>query len=136
MAEIVIKMGVNAPPSDGDGVMRVLSYISQSSVEFDDVPFTFNEFEEDFGDGAIGVLASMSFILNYCGKDGTNKDYTSRLMQSFERNVQDGKPAFTVTIPPHSRTLIRVIVEQRDREGNEEERSAYVQAMAEKLGLV
>jgi len=40
MADIAIKMGVNAPPSDVDGVMRVLSYISQSSTESDEVPFT------------------------------------------------------------------------------------------------
>ena len=135
MADIAIKMGVNAPANDVNGVMRIFEYIYQQPVESDDFPFTFNAFAEDFSDGAIGVLASMCFILNYNAPDGSDKEYISHVMQSFERNEQDGKPAFTVTISPNSRKLLRVIFEQRNREGNEEERSAFVQKAAEAMNL-
>lgn len=47
----------------------------------------------------------------------------------------DDKPAFSVVVLPLSRKLIRVIYEQRNREGNEEERSRYVQQKAEEFGL-
>jgi len=135
MADIAIKMGVNAPADDVNGVMRIFEYIYQQPVASDDNPFTFNAFAEDFSDGAIGVLASMCFILNYKASDGSDKEYVSHVMQSFERNTQDGKPAFSVKISPNSRKLLRVIFEQRNREGNEAERSAFVQKAAETMNL-
>ena len=136
MADIVIKMGVNAPSDDVNGVLRVLDYIYQQNPEEDELPFSFSAYEENFSDSAIGILASMSFILNYTGKDGTDKQYISPLLRRFERTVEDGKPAFSVAIPSRSRKLIRIIYEQRDREDNDAERSRCVQQMAEAFGLV
>lgn len=135
MADIAIKMGVNAPSDDVEGVLKVLNFIYQQDPSEDDQPFRFSAYEENFSDGAIGVLASMSFLLNYTGKDGTDKQYVSHLLQSFLRTIEDEKPAFSVVIPPHSRKLIRIIYEQREREENEEERSRCVQRMAEEFGL-
>ena len=135
MADIAIRMGVNAPSDDVEGVLKVLNYIYEQNPEDDDQPFRFSAYEENFSDGAIGVLASMSFILNYTGKDGDEKQYVSHLLQSFSRIIEDEKPAFSVIIPPRSRKLIRIIYEQREREENEEERSRCVQEMAEEFGL-
>ena len=135
MADIAIKMGVNAPANDVNGVMSIFDYIYQQPVDTDDYPFTFNAFADDFSDGAIGVLASMSFILNYKAPDGSDKEYISHVMEKFERNIQEGKPAFTVTISPNSRKLLRIIFEQRNREDNEEQRSDYVQKAAEAMNL-
>ena len=135
MADIAIKMGVNAPADDVDGILRILDFIYQQDPEKDDQPFSFAAYEEDFSDGAIGVLASMSVILNYKGKDGMDKTYTAHILMAFERTNKDGKPAFSVVISPLARKLIRIIYEQRDREENEEERSRYVQLKAEEFGL-
>ena len=135
MADIAIKMGVNAPGNDVDGVLKVLDYIYQQNPETDNQPFRFGAYEEDFSDGAIGVLASMSVILNYTGKDGADKVFTEHILQGFERTIEDGKAAFSVVISPMGRKLIRIIYEQRNREDNEEERSKYVQVMADELGL-
>ncbi len=77
----------------------------------------------------------MSFILHYKAPDGSDREYVSHVMQRFERTTQEGKPAFTVTIPPDSRKLIRVVFEQRNREGNDAERSGYVQRAAESMHL-
>lgn len=59
MADIAIKMGVNAPGSDVDEVLKVLDYIYQQDPSDDDKPFRFGAYEENFSDGAIGVMASM-----------------------------------------------------------------------------
>lgn len=135
MADIAIKMGVNAPPDDVEGVLKVLNFIYEQDPSEDGHPFRFSAYEENFSDGAIGVLASMSFLLNYTAKDGTDKQYVSPLLQSFSRTMEDEKPAFSVVIPARSRKLIRIIYEQREREENEEERSRCVQRMAEEFGL-
>lgn len=135
MADIAIKMGVNAPSSDVDGVLRVLDYIYHQDPATDNQSFRFSAYEDDFSDGAIGVLASMSVILNYTGKDGSETVFTEHILQGFERTVEDNKPAFNVVIPPLGRKLIRIIYEQRNREENEEERSNYVQKVAEEIGL-
>ncbi|MBQ9047025.1 MAG: hypothetical protein IJ120_03895 [Solobacterium sp.] len=135
MADIAIKMGVNAPSDDVEGVLKVLNYIYEQDPSEDDQPFHFSAYEVNFSDGAIGVLASMSFLLNYTAKDGTDKQYSSPLLQSFFRTIEDEKPAFSVVIPARSRKLIRIIYEQREREENEEERSRCVQRMAEEFGL-
>ena len=58
-------------------------------------------------------------ILNYKGKGGTDKTYTEHILKGFERFIEDGKPAFSVVIPPLGRKLIRIIYEQRTREDNE-----------------
>ena len=85
MAEIVVKMGVNAPGDDVDDVLKVLDYIYQQDPSTDDSPFSFSAYEEDFSDGAVGVLASMTFILNYLNESGEKKQYISHVLKSFER---------------------------------------------------
>ena len=75
MADIAIKIGVNAPSNDVEGVLKVLNIIYDQDPAEDEQPFQFSAYEEDFSDGAIGVLASMSFLLNYTGKDGTDKGF-------------------------------------------------------------
>ena len=135
MADIAIKMGVNAPSSDVDEVLRILGFIYQQNPKTDNQPFRFGAYEDDFSDGAIGVLASMSVILTYIGKDGSEKTFTEHILQGFERTVEDKKPAFSVVISPMGRKLIRAIYEQRNLEENEVERSNYVQKMVEEFGL-
>ena len=135
MADIAIKMGVNAPADDVNGVLSVLNYIHQQNSVDDNNPFIFQTFEDDFSDGAIGVLASMSVIINYDGLDGISKSHTEHILQSFERVIIDEKRAFSVVISPLGRKLVDIIYEQRDREGNEDERSRFVQSKVAELGL-
>lgn len=135
MADIAIKMGVNAPQEDVDGVLRVLEIIADHVPEDENKVFSFGAYEENFSDGAIGVLASMSFIVNYTGRDGAPKTYSEHVMRSFERTVEDGKPAFYITVSPRARELVKVVFKQRDLEGDEDARSRYVQRAVEKIGL-
>ena len=136
MAEIVIKMGVNAPADQVKGVLNALEYIYEQTPEYTKEPLCFQTYEEDFTDGGIGVLASMSIILKYKGIDGKDKEYYAHVMKAFQRITADDKPAFDVIIPAGARNLLRIVYEQRKREDNEEERSRYVQEQAELMGLV
>ena len=136
MAEIVVKMGVNAPAKQVKGVLKTLEYIYEKTPEYTEEPMCFQAYEEDFTDGGIGVLASMSIILKYKGTDGKEKEYSDHVMKAFQRTVVDDKPAFDVIIPAGTRNLLRVVYEQRKREDNEEERSRYVQEQVELMGLV
>ena len=135
MADIVIRLGVNAPQEDANAVLKVLEYVYQQPPEDDDKPFRFEAYEDDFSDGSIGAMASMSFILNYKDQNGTDKQHFEHLLQSFARNTYDGKSIVSVVISPVARKLNRVIHEQRNREADEIERSNYVQKMAESLNL-
>ncbi|MBE5807028.1 MAG: hypothetical protein E7317_01635 [Clostridiales bacterium] len=135
MAEILIKMGVNAPSNQVKGVLATLEYIYEKTPENTDVPMRFQAFEKDFTDSAIGVLASMSIILRYEGADSTEKEYIAHVMQSFRRTIIDGESAFDVIIPAGARNLLRIVYEQRKREDNDEERSRYVQQQAEEMGF-
>ena len=99
MADIAIKMGVNAPQEDVDGVVRVLEIIADHTPEDESQMFSFGAYEENFSDGAIGVLASMSFIVNYTGRDGAPKTHSEHVMRSFERTVEDGSPLSTSPFP-------------------------------------
>ena len=61
-----------------------------------------------------------------------------RLLQStsFERYTEDdGRAACQIVVSSIGRKLIRIVFGQRNRESDEEERSRYVQEMAEELGL-
>ena len=135
MADIAIKMGVNGPDDDVDGVMSIFNYIYQQPEETDEVDFVFEAFEDDFSDGAVGVLASMTFILNYLNAAGEKKQFISHVPRSFERITVDGKDAVRIIIPSQSRKLLRMIFMQRDVEGSDEERSQFIQQMAEKYGF-
>ena len=135
MAEIMIKMGVNAPGDQVKGVLNVLEYIYEQTPEKTDAPMRFQAFEKDFTDSAIGVLASMSIILKYESAEFEKREYTAPVLQSFQRVMIDGKNAFDVTIPAGARNLLRIVYEQRKREDDEEERSRYVQQQAVEMGL-
>ena len=135
MADISIKMGVNGPEDDVDGVMSIFNYIYQQPADTDEVDFVFEAYEEDFSDGAVGVLASMTFILNYLNAAGEKKQYISHVLKSFERIKIEGKDAVRVIIPSESRKLLRMIFMQRDVVGNDEVRSQFIQQMAEQYGF-
>lgn len=49
--------------------------------------------------------------------------------------MRTGRAACQIVISPIGRKLIRFVFGHRDRESDEEERSRYVQKMAEELGL-
>ena len=135
MADISIKMGVNGPEDDVDGVMSIFNYIYQQPADTDEVDFVFEAYEEDFSDGAVGVLASMTFILNYLNAAGEKKQYISHVLKSFERIKVEGKDAVRVIIPSESRKLLRMIFMQRDVVGNDEVRSQFIQQVAEQYGF-
>lgn len=135
MADIAIQMGVNGPEDDVDGVMSIFNYIYQQPEETDGVDFVFEAYEDDFSDGAVGVLASMIFILNYLNASGEKKQYISHVLKSFERIQVEGKNAVRIVIPSKSRKLLRMIFIQRDVVGDDEERSQFIQKMAEKYGF-
>ncbi|MBR6095110.1 MAG: hypothetical protein IKP92_08850 [Lachnospiraceae bacterium] len=135
MADIAIKMGVNGPDDDVDGVMSIFNYIYRQPEETDEVDFVFEAFEDDFSDGAVGVLASMTFILNYLNATGEKKQFISHVLRSFERIQVEDKNAVRIIIPSKSRKLLRMIFMQRDVEGNDEERGQFIQQMAEKYGF-
>jgi len=135
MADIAIKMGVNGPDDDVDGVMSIFNYIYQQPEEADETDFAFEAYEEDFSDGAVGVLASMTFILNCLNAAGEKKQYISHVLKSFERIRVEDKDAVRVIIPSKSRKLLRMIFMQRDVEGDDEKRSQFIQQMAERYGF-
>jgi len=135
VADIVIKIGVNPPKSDVDLVMRTFNIIYHQNPETEDIPFVFSANEDDFTDGAVGVLASMSFILNYTGKDDSKKTFSEHVITGFKRSVEDGKRVVTIEISPLSRKLLRIIFDQKDSDENEEEKSRFIQLKAEEFGL-
>lgn len=135
MASIAIKMGVDAPGEEVNRVLRVFEIVDESNAP-DDYPLIFGAYEDDFSDSAIGLLSSMSVILNYTSSQGEEKTFTEHILQSFERYIEeDGRAACRIEISQIGRKLIRFVFGQRDRESDEEKRSAYVQQMAESLGL-
>ena len=135
MADVTIKMGVDRPGSEVNRVLRILEVVGGSDAP-EDSPFVFAAYETDFSDSAIGLLSGMSVVLNYTGADGEEKAFAGHILQAFERYTEeDGKPACQIAISPIGRKLIRLVLGQRDRESDEEERSRFVQQMAEELGL-
>ena len=48
MADISIKMGVNGPDDDVDGVMSIFNYIYQQPEETDETDFVFEAYIIDF----------------------------------------------------------------------------------------
>ena len=98
--DIAIKIGVYTPSDNVEGVSRFcISYMSRIHPKTMSLSVSAH-YEENFSEGAIGVLASMSFLLNDTAKDGTDKQYVSPLLQSFSRTVEDEKPAFSVGFIP------------------------------------
>ena len=136
MADIAIQMGVNGPEDDVDGIMSIFNYVYQQDPKTDDVDFVFEALEDDFSNGAVGILSSMTFILNYIGSDSTKKTYISPVLRSFERITIEGKNAVRVIIPAQSRKLLRLIFEQRDFKGDEKALSDFIQSKAEGYGFL
>lgn len=135
MAVVSIKMGVNGPESETNRVLRIFEIVDECPSP-EGEPCVFCAYESDFSDGALGILASMSVILNYIGQDGEERTFTEHILQAFKRYVEsDGKPACRIVVSPVGRRLIRCVFGQRDLEGDEYERSRYVQSFAEGLGL-
>ena len=135
MADIAINMGVNGPGNEVNRVLRVFGIVDESDAP-EEAPFVLRAYEEDFSDSAIGLLSSMSVILNYTGADGKDKTFTEHILQAFERYTEDdGRAACQIVVSSVGRKLIRFVFGLRDRESDEEERSRYVQEMAEELGL-
>lgn len=135
MADVAIKMGVDGPGNEVNRVLRIFEIIDESNIP-EDRPFMFAAYEADFSDSAIGILSSMSVILNYTGADGEEKTFTEHILQAFERyKEEDGRAACQIAISPIGRKLVSLVFGQRDRENDDGERSKYVQRFAEKLGL-
>lgn len=136
MADIMIKMGVNAPADQTKVVLQVLEHVFSQTPEKTAEPFEIQAYEEDFTDSAIGVMASMSFILKYHDQSMQEKTLTAPLLQAFQRMTINGKPALDFLISAQARNLLRIVYMQRDLEGNEKERFAFVQRQAEDIGLI
>lgn len=135
MADVSIKMGVNGPGSETNRVLRIFEIVDECPSP-EDEPCVFCAYEEDFSDGALGILTSMSVVLNYTGADDQERTFTEHILQALERYTeQDGLPACRIVVSPVGRKLIRCVFGQRDLEGDEEKRSRYVQDFARELGL-
>ena len=135
MADIAIRIGVNGPAEDTNRVLSLLEHIYNQPQAEDKKDFSFGAYASDFTDSAIGIIASMSFVMNYTGADGKEKTFTAPLLRSFSRMKKDGQAAFSVTIPADSRQLIRVLFEQRRLEEKGSDPSNFIQAKAKELGL-
>ena len=135
MADVAIKMGVDGPGNEVNRVLRIFEIIDEYDAP-EDSPFVFAAYETDFSDSAIGILSSMSVILNYTGAGGEERTFTDHILQAFERYTEeDGKAACQIVISPIGRKLVSLVFGQRDRERDEDERSRYVQRFAEEVGL-
>ena len=134
MAELCIKMGVQAPGQDVNDVLKVLDYISQNYSEATQV-LRIQACAADMSDGAIGVLSSMSIIMEFNDTNGRKKTVNEFVISGFSRIIVDGKPAYEITCTPLAQKLIGIVYEQREYEGDQADRSAFIQKKAVELGL-
>lgn len=59
MADIAIKMGVNGPEDDVDGIMSIFNYVYQQDPKTDETDFIFEAHESDFmWTDAVGFVQS------------------------------------------------------------------------------
>lgn len=126
MADIMIKMGVNSPEEDVDTVLAFLEYIYQQDGINDHETLRVEVFEESFSDGALGVLTSMSIIVNYEGTDGTQNTFHKHILESFQRRMVDGKESYALVVSSIGRKLVSMVFKQRELEHDEEKRNAYI----------
>ena len=89
----------------------------------------------DISDGAIGVLASMSIVIEFNTASGQNRTVTEHVICGFTRITVDEQPAYEILVTSLAKKLIKIVYEQRDHEGDESKRAAFIQMWAEKLGL-
>ena len=134
MADLHIKMGVNAPAEDVNGVLKVLDYISKFPPEVDR-PIRMKAYAEDLSDGAIGVLASMSIVIEFNTMSGQKKTVAEHVIHSFIHIIVDEQPAYEITVTPLAKKLIKLVYAQREYESDESKRAAFIQMQAEELGL-
>ncbi len=134
MADLCIKMGVQAPGQDVNDVLKVLDYIAQNHSEADK-PLRMQAYARDMSDGAIGVLASMSIIIKFNDRAGQEKTVTEHVIDGFSRTVVDSQPAYDISFTPLAQQLVGIVYEQRDHEGDLSDRAAFIQKKAEELGL-
>ena len=134
MAELCIKMGVQAPGQDVNDVLKVLDYISQNYFEASQ-PLRMQAYATDMSDGAIGVLSGMSIIMKFIDTDGREKIVNEHVISGFSRVIVDGKPAYEISFTALAQKLIAIVYEQREHEGDQADRAAFIQKKAEELGL-
>lgn len=134
MADLCIKMGVQAPGQDVEDVLKVLDYVAQNNSG-SDKPLRMQAYARDVSDGAIGVLASMSIVITFDDKNGQEKAVAEPVIDGFSRLTLDAQPAYEVSFTPLARKLVGMVYEQCDYENNPAKREQFIQSMAEKLGL-
>lgn len=134
MADLCIKMGVQAPGRDVDDVLKVLDFIAQNSSG-SDKPLNMQAYARDMSDGAIGVLASMSIVITFNDKNGREKSVSEPVIDGFSRRTLDAQPAYEISFTPLARKLVGMVYEQRNYENNPAKRESIIQNMAEKLAL-
>ena len=134
MAELCIKMGVQAPGRDVNDVLKVLDYISQNYAEATQ-DLRIQAYAADMSDGAIGVLSSMSINMEFNDTDGQKKTVNEYVISGFSRIIVNGKPTYEITFTPLAQKLIGIVYEQREYEGDQANRSAFIQKKAIELGL-
>ena len=88
MADLFIKMGVNAPSSDVNDVMKILEYIYEQEIT--DKQIVMQGYATDFSVGAIGVISSMTIALKYNDENNEEKEITEHVICSLNRFVDDG----------------------------------------------
>lgn len=134
MADLCIKMGVQAPGQDVEDVLKVLDYIAQNNSGADK-PLRMQAYARDMSDGAIGVLASMSIVITFDDKNGREKAVAEPVIDGFSRLTLNAQPAYEVSFTALARKLVGMVYEQRNYENNPAKREQFIQNMAEKLGL-
>ena len=134
MAELYVKMGVQAPTQDVNDVLRVLDYIAQNHSGSEAI-LHMQAHAHDMSDGAIGVLSSMSIIVNFIDTAGHEKTVNEYIIDSFSRLVVDGQPAYELSFTPLAQKLVGIVYEQRKYESDQAERAAFIQKKAEELKL-
>ena len=134
MADLCIKMGVQAPVQDVDDILKVLDYISQNHSD-GKRPLVMRAYAKDLTDGAIGVLASMSIIVSFMNADHQEKTITEPVIAGFNRIIEDDQPTYVISIAPLAQKLVALVYKQREYENDQQLRAAFIQQEAEKLGL-
>ena len=135
MADLFIKIGVNAPSSDVNDVMKILEYIYEQEIT--DKQIVLQGYTIDFSVGAIGVISSMTITLKYNDENNEEKEITEHVICSLNRFVNDeGNLICEITISKTAHKLVWLVFEQRKYESSEEERQQFIQEQAKVFGIV
>ena len=135
MADLLIKMGVNAPSDDINDIMKILDYAYAQKDSTKRI--VMQMYATDLSDGAVGVISSMTISLKYADDNGEEKHITEHIIDSFKRFINDeNRLVYEIIISELSHQLIYLVFEQRKYECNEEDRSRYIQERAKELGII